>query len=517
MESIIPKRRVLFDLTRLIERRNTQTATDIDRVDLQYARFVLQGDLGQPEFIAQQGGTLVTVSSASAKRLLETLEKRWFFGERIAVPSDVAGKCITKDRAAVRSDETRGAHRRDDIASYFRRMSLDRRLRVAKRICFGGALPKEFDWIKEVSRFRRLFVVVPALASRKSLLRLREVQQHIPSEDAPVQSGKDELWNHIDVRPVVQQVDRVVYVNASHHGPLKIDSLADLFVASELEILCFVHDLIPVEYPEYIREGEDVVHKNRIDAILSLQPKLVVSSQATRGSVLGWCADRDIQPPEIHVAYIGVDNTEQDASMVSAEIPSRKYFVCVGAIAPGKNHLLLLTIWRQLVDELGDGAPLLVIIGGRDGGNQNVFNFLDRSKKLQDYVIELGEVADAHMHKLMMGARAVLFPAFAEGGGRPIVEALAGGVPVIASDLPILREVGQDVPDFIDPKDGVGWENAIKEYTKDGSRLRHGQLQRLSRFKRPTWDEHFLGVKGFVTKEWYQSEENARTLSACEE
>lgn len=515
MESVISRRRVLFDLTRLIERSNAQTATGRDRVDLKYARFVSQGHLGESEFVAQQRGKLVTIDSAVAERLIETLGKRWISGERIGLPRDVERMCVSDAQDTVRSDETKGARGPDEIVGYFRRMPLDRRLRVAKRIYSGGALPKELEWIKQVSFFRRFFVVAPAFVSRKLLMRLNEVQSHIPSRDASVQP--EEVRNHRGLRSIVKEVDRVVYVNASHDGRLKLDSLEALFVASELEIICFVHDLIPIEYPEYVRGGVAVIHKERVDAMLSLQAKLVVPSQATRGSVLSWCADRGIQPPDIHVASIGTEYVRQDSNMVAAEIPPRRYFVCVGRIAPEKNHLLLLAIWRRLVDEMGDGAPLLVIIGEREPGNQNVFDFLDRNRKLRDYVIELGAVVDVHLHKLVMGARALLFPAFAEGGGMPIVEALARGVPVIAADLPTLREVGQGVPDYIDPNDGVGWENTIKEYTQDGSCARRGQLERLAGFKRPTWEEHFSAVKEFVTEQWEPSKEGARTLSASGE
>ena len=64
------------------------------------------------------------------------------------------------------------------------------------------------------------------------------------------------------------------------------------------------------------------------------------------------------------------------------------------------------------------------------------------------------ELSDSALPTLLAGARALLCPAFVEGYGLPIAEALALGVPVICSDIPVFREVGRNVPEFLDPLDG---------------------------------------------------------------
>lgn len=88
----------------------------------------------------------------------------------------------------------------------------------------------------------------------------------------------------------------------------------------------------------------------------------------------------------------------------------------------------------------------------------------------------------------------MLFPSFAEGYGLPVAEALACGVPVICSDLPALREVGGDVPEYLDPIDGIAWMAAIEAYIADPSPRRAAQMQRLRAWQCPTWPDHFAGV-----------------------
>jgi glycosyltransferase involved in cell wall biosynthesis len=88
-------------------------------------------------------------------------------------------------------------------------------------------------------------------------------------------------------------------------------------------------------------------------------------------------------------------------------------------------------------------------------------------------------------------AQALLFPSFTEGYGLPLVEALNLGVPVLASDLPVFREIADDIPEYLDPLDAIGWMKCIESFCQPDAPLRASQLQRISKFAPPTWARHF--------------------------
>lgn len=96
--------------------------------------------------------------------------------------------------------------------------------------------------------------------------------------------------------------------------------------------------------------------------------------------------------------------------------------------------------------------------------------------------------------------RALLFPSLAEGYGAPFAEMLAAGVPLIASDLPVFREIGQGVPDLLPACDLAAWRDTILDYADPASARRDKQLQWIMAFRNSEWLEHFARLDDFLRK-----------------
>ena len=254
-----------------------------------------------------------------------------------------------------------------------------------------------------------------------------------------------------------------------------------------------IHDLIPLHHPEFARAGHAERHRQRVTTTAALADGIVVNSAATGAELAPWLAARPAAPPVV-VAPLGVTPPEVEAPPVAL----RPYFVVLGTIEPRKNHLLLLNLWRQFAATLGGAAPRLVVVGRRGWENENVIDMLERCAALDGLVREAGCLPDRDVASLLRGARALLFPSFAEGFGLPLAEALALGVPVLASDLPALREVGGTVPEYIDPLDGAAWRAMVLDYARADSPARRAQMARLAAWKPPAWSGHFHEVEALL-------------------
>ncbi|WP_426955219.1 glycosyltransferase family 4 protein [Muricoccus radiodurans] len=260
-----------------------------------------------------------------------------------------------------------------------------------------------------------------------------------------------------------------------------------------------IHDLIPATHPEYARPGQAQRHLRRIATTAALADAVIVNSAHTAEALAPYLAARPKErgaPPPVLVAPLGVETPSAPAPA----LPTEPYFVVLGTIEPRKNHLLLLHLWRDLVSRLGTSAtPRLLVIGRRGWENENIVDILDRNETLRGVVREIGHLPDRQLWELLRGARALLFPSFAEGYGLPLAEALAMGVPALCSDLPALREVGGEVPEYLDPLDGPAWRDVILGYAEPESAGRAAQLARLSGWRTPRWEGHFEQVDAMLS------------------
>ena len=291
--------------------------------------------------------------------------------------------------------------------------------------------------------------------------------------------------------------DRPVYLLVSHHHLERRRLIGRLKRRGGAGFVCLIHDLIPMEFPEYARPGQDLRHRRRIETTAALADAVIVGSAATRDALQPYL-DRGGQRPSVLVSPFGIDLPVLAAD--GPPLPDAPYFVCVGTIEPRKNHLLLLHLWRRLAEEGGAPAPRLVLIGHRGWETGNAVEMLDRCPALRGLVIERSQAADTEMARLLKGARALLLPSFAEGFGFPMVEALALGVPVLCSDLAALRENGGEVPEYLDPLDARAWRDAILDYSPDASPRRQAQLRRLAGWRATEWRDHFAAVEGLLAQ-----------------
>ena len=286
-----------------------------------------------------------------------------------------------------------------------------------------------------------------------------------------------------------------LYLNVGHTG-LNDPGFAVWVRGANIRPIYFVHDLIPITHPEYCREGEKTRHVSRMRTVLTTGTGVIGNSQATLDELAEFGRTNHLPSLPSVPAWLGTTERLAPSGFVAA--PDRPAFVVLGTIEARKNHLMLLQIWERLIQQLGTEAPRLLIIGQRGWECEQVFNLLDQSDLLRKSVVELSNCGDEALAEHLASARALLFPSLVEGYGLPLIEALRAGTPVIASDLPVFREIGEGIPDFLDPLDVGAWEQAILDYVEPDSRPRQNQLQRLSGYRAPTWEDHFCKVDAWM-------------------
>ncbi|MXU64689.1 glycosyltransferase family 4 protein [Oceanomicrobium pacificus] len=243
------------------------------------------------------------------------------------------------------------------------------------------------------------------------------------------------------------------------HAPITAVAYARLRRAGAGRISTMVHDLIPLTHPEECRPGTAERFLRFLDPALAASDRIICNSCATRDALQRMRGASGL--PDLTVAHLGTDLPPRAAAPDPGDRP---LFVILSTIEPRKNHALLLDIWERFAATLpADALPHLHIVGRRGWRNEDLFARLDASPLVGQCIFEHGDLGDAALAQLLDRATALLMPSRAEGFGLPVAEARMRGLPVIASDLPALREVGGDAALYIPPAERDTWAAAILE------------------------------------------------------
>ena len=288
-----------------------------------------------------------------------------------------------------------------------------------------------------------------------------------------------------------------IYINVGQVGLAIPRIVSWLRQRPDVKSVFMLHDVIPLERPELVSRRDYRRHGTIIDRTARYASGLIASTAAAREAVLNALCLRGrptipVETVPFPVAPVFLQNDAPDQ-----ELCERDYFVVCGTIEPRKNHHLLLNVWRELVDQRGPRAPKLVMVGSPGWGSRSVLHALEQSWPLRDRVILARGLSSPALRRLIVHAKALLMPSFAEGFGLPIIEALAVGTPVIASDLPAHREIADNLAVYRDPTDRAGWLADICMFA-DGTRKAAEIRRRIAQYRPTTWSEYFIRIECFL-------------------
>jgi glycosyltransferase involved in cell wall biosynthesis len=200
---------------------------------------------------------------------------------------------------------------------------------------------------------------------------------------------------------------------------------------------------------------------------------LIAGSAAARDEI---CSVLGIDPRRFSVIHHGHEPNRRVASPPEDQIRARyelgdsRVVLCVAAKRPHKNQELLVRAATSLDPDVA------IVLAGHAEPYERQLRELVRDLDLDGRVRFAGYVPDADLEGLWRVACCAAFPTLGEGFGIPVIEALAHGVPVAVSDLPVLREVGGELPHYFDPHDPEDAARAIRAAMSDTSAARLGPV-----------------------------------------
>ncbi len=178
---------------------------------------------------------------------------------------------------------------------------------------------------------------------------------------------------------------------------------------------------------------------------------VITSSRYTAGQLL---AHTSVAPDKLRVIPLGVDLPSSTLSE-DERLSARQKFVgegnhlilSVGVIQTRKNTLNALKALESLPNDYR-----LILVGGDGHGSEAIHQYI-RRPGVASRVQVRGHITPGELQALYQSASVLLFPSLEEGFGLPVLEAMANGLPVVASRTASLPEVGGEAALYVDPHD----------------------------------------------------------------
>ena len=165
---------------------------------------------------------------------------------------------------------------------------------------------------------------------------------------------------------------------------------------------------------------------------------------------------------------------------------SKDYVLAVGTVQPRKNLVTLVKAWKILRDRAAP-CPQLVVAGARGWKNSQLDETIRRLGLTGDQIRFLGVVPEEDLPVLYSGSSVFVFPSLYEGFGLPLLEAMACGVPVIASNTSSVPEVVGDAALLVAPTEPEAFAEAVLRLRSDDN-LRRAKVEKgLSRAAGFSW------------------------------
>ena len=276
-----------------------------------------------------------------------------------------------------------------------------------------------------------------------------------PAPNRPVEAGDGDIYLSLEWAPPL--------LRQAHDAFWEMKALGVRF--------CFtVHDLLPLFLPECFPEGTNEKMRDWFDRIARLADGLVCVSERVAADVAGRLgAVAPHAGPGVSYFHPGADFSRKPGDRIGfrqrrllkrIEQSPGPRLLMVGTLEPRKGHAQVLDavecLWRR-------GHILSLVIAGREGwGMGALVRRLNKHPEAGRRLFWCNRAGDAFLHRVYRCSDSLVAASLGEGFGLPLIEAAHFGLPVLARDIPVFREVAGDYARYFSAHDGAGLADEIE-------------------------------------------------------
>ncbi len=274
-------------------------------------------------------------------------------------------------------------------------------------------------------------------------------------------------------------------------------------------LVATVHDLSFRKVPATLRDSTRRDLEAHFQSTVERAERILTDCRTVRTELLETGL---IDGSRVHAVILGPGSVSPETRSESPENVPPRYALHVGTLEPRKGLPTLFAAWRLLrkrntaLHSRASGVapearewnmpPSLVLCGGLGWKSDGLKSEIDQARA-EGWLVHYGYLPDEQVAALYQDALLVTVPSIYEGFGLPAVEAMAFGIPLVLSDIPVLREVAGDAAIYAPPEQPEAWADALTQVLDDdelrADLARRGR-DRSSRFGWRTTAEQTVAV-----------------------
>jgi len=261
--------------------------------------------------------------------------------------------------------------------------------------------------------------------------------EHISFKDLPIPvSILNYLWYKMKFPPLglffLKKIDLI-------HSP------SPTLIPGGRKQIITVHDTCFIDQPSLVIKDAINYFKKSFKKAIKKADGIIAVSQFTKNRIIDIVGN--FCETKTKVIYHGSDLHQIKKEKTNFKVP-KNFLLSVATVEPRKNIIMLIKAFKIIKNK---HKSLFLIIAGKHGKNNQTIMDLIYKNNLGDNIIFSDYIPRNHLKYLYENARLVVFPSLYEGFGLPILEAAYTSTPVVASDLPVFKEIFDDFPLYCNP------------------------------------------------------------------
>jgi alpha-1,3-rhamnosyl/mannosyltransferase len=261
-----------------------------------------------------------------------------------------------------------------------------------------------------------------------------------------------------------------------------------------------IHDLTYLYFPDVVEE-KNLKHLRRVvPRSIKKADFIITVSEAVKAEII---KEFSLPPEKCIVTTIPPNKSyfqkNDNAIHEKYRIPTRKFIYFIGNLEPRKDLPTLINAYRKLPQKIKNEYSL-VLAGGNGWKTEKSRQAIKDAQRAGEKVIHVGFVDSRDTGAFLQQAVLFVMPSIYEGFGMPILEAMASECPVLASDIPVLREAGGEAAKYAKMQDVSDFSRVMEDIIKSPVLQQEMAAKGKSHVEKFSWQDNTDKILNTATK-----------------